>query len=152
MSKKVNFNQAMTNAGISLKIGRAVVRQLGYTTGNAEECGHNLSDIARHGIQGGYCGFIYYTDTNAFYKKNRKEIVRMLEDMASDLGEGVIEMVAGFNCFKGLYGDESRDLTAEIARAIYGRVGKNDYHQVPNALAWYAAEEVARAWVDKDYR
>jgi hypothetical protein len=35
-----------------------------------------------------------------------------------------------------------------LARALYGRMGKDDY-LVANALSWFAAEEVARFETDK---
>jgi hypothetical protein len=39
------------------------------------------------------------------------------------------------------YNDASGE--AEIARALYGRLERDDT-QIPNALTWFAAEEVAR--------
>jgi len=149
--KKVTFAQAMKNAGIPQPLANAVIRQLGATTPNNDEddeASHTLENIAQHGIMGGYGGFVYYTDTNAFFAKNKALIVGLLEEQADQLGEDVQEMVFNFNCLKDV--SEYRQLKAEIARAIYGKPGKDDYHNVPNALAWFAAEEVARAWSDRN--
>jgi len=107
---------------------RAVIRQTGR---------ENLEDIARHGADSGFAGFTYYNDTVSFYKRNAKLIKERLEQDASDFGQGLLEMVGGFVCLK------SYKLTSwEVAEAINGR-GEMAI-QVQNALAWYAAEEIAR--------
>jgi len=151
--KKVSFAQAMKNAGIPQPLANAVIRQLSATTPTNDEddqTSQTLSDIAKYGINGGFSGFIYYTDTNAFFAKNKALIVGLLEEQADQLGEDVQEMVFNFNCLKTSDKTEQRELKGEIARAIYGRPGKDDYHNVPNALAGFAEEEVARAWSDRN--
>lgn len=149
--KKKQFLSAIENAGIPAKLGMAVVRQLGYTS-PCEEVAQNLSDIASHGINGGFCGFIYYTDTKAFFRKNKKAIVALAENMAENIGEGnALDLVCGFNCFKGGTAQERRELPGEVARALYGRPKAVDHWNVENALAWFAGEEVARAWTDWVY-
>jgi hypothetical protein len=154
MSKN-HFSIALEDRGIPKRLGMAVVRQLGYSNPpnlkEDNEASGTLSNISNHGIDGGYCGFIYYTDTNEFYRKNKKAIVEMAEEMADSLGENVIEMVCGFNCFKGGTHQERRELQAEVARALYGRSKQDGYWNVPNALAWFAGEEVAKAWGDYVY-
>lgn len=121
---------------VPIKLVRAVIRQLGGGKGAIE----NLSDVYQHGADGGFCGFIYYTDTVKFYRRNRSDIVAMAEEMSGDLGVDVIDMIRHFGCFRG------RDVeTSCIARALYGNV---DDKEVPNALAWFALEEVARAFYD----
>jgi hypothetical protein len=119
---------------MNTKLTNAVIKQLGGR--------ESLEDIANHGIDGGFTGFIYYSDTVKFFKKNRALILELAKEMASDLGENVIDMIAGFNCLTD--DDETRE---SIARCLWGRVTDNDT-QVANALAWFAAEEVARTETD----
>lgn len=127
---------------VSEKLARAVFRQLGET---GEELLSSLRDVARHGANTGWSGFTYYTDTVAFFKRNRKEIVALVESMASDLGEEPIKMVAGFNCLR-----DDDTAYASAARALYGGRIRDDDIQVANALAWFALEEVARAVEDME--
>lgn len=127
---------------MNTKLQNAVLSQLGYDE-LTEECRATLEDITNHGINGGFSGFIYYTDTIAFFKKNRGAIIELVREMAQDFGQDPIEMVANFNCIRPA-DFETRE---EIARALYGRI-KADDTQVPNALAWFAAEEVARELTD----
>ena len=77
------------------KIVNAVVRRIGR---------ESIHDVVDHGIDGGFGGFIYYTDTVRrslasvkFYNTYKKIILNMAEDLASDMGEDMITMVQGFN-------------------------------------------------------
>ena len=101
----------------------------------------SLQDVASYGAAGGYSGFIYYSDTCAFFRKYKTEIMAMAEDLASDLGEDMLTMIAGFNCLK-----DSKLRPTEIMQAIEGRGEMAD--QVQNALSWFALEEVARSFED----
>ncbi len=124
---------------ISPAIIRAVVRQLGGWDAFRE----SAADIANHGADGGFSGFIYYADTVRFARKNLDSIIELAADMARDIGEpGAFSLIAGFNCLRGddLSGDD-------VAAAIYRRNDENA-QTVYNALAWFALEEVARAYVD----
>lgn len=127
MLTKAEFCKDLLNA--------AVVRQMGGWSSFKESAG----DIARHGIDGGFNGFIYHTETNTFARRNIAAIREALKEDADNLGEGILGLVAGFRC---LNGDYSQD---EIAQVIYGN--GNDV-EILNALAWYAAETVARRYDD----
>lgn len=137
----------------SPSLTRAVIRQIGDRD--------NLEDVARHGCDGGFVGFTYYTDTVAFFKKNRVAIINLVNQMAEDLGEPPAEMVAGFNCLGGRQLCRTRDeasdwrvlaknraVLAEYLPSVYRCLGggrlTDDDTQVANALAWFAAEEIAR--------
>lgn len=105
----------------------------------------SVEDVLRGGIDGGFHGFIYYKDTVAFYRRHKADILDMANDMASDMGENVLEMIGGFNCL-GYYDHKTSKWTDTegqdaVGRTIYG--GKVD-DVVANALAWFAAEEVCR--------
>lgn len=73
-------------------IVRAVVRQLGGWDAFKE----SAPDIARHGIDGGFSGFIYYRDTVAFTRRNLPALREMVQDMAREFGKGAGEFLAGF--------------------------------------------------------
>ncbi len=127
--------QVIENSNIPATLTRAVIKQLGGWSSFKQ----SATDIASHGIDGGFCGFVYYTDTIAFFRRNRRDIVELAKQQADDMGVGVLEMIAGFNC---LQGDYSID---EIGETLFGGP-VND--QIANALAWYAGEEVARIYSD----
>lgn len=116
-------------------IARAVIRQLGGWASFQE----SAPDITRHGVDGGFSGFIYYRDTVAFTKRNMPALREMVQDMAREFGQGVGEFLASFGCLRGSYNAD------ECAQAFYS--GKGEAAEaVYNALAWFAAEEVARAF------
>src|ERR1044072_3551993 len=59
-----------------------------------------VKDVINNGIDGGFSGFIYYSDTHAFAMRYRKLIVKLLEEQAHQLGEEVVHMVGGFGVFR----------------------------------------------------
>jgi hypothetical protein len=96
-------------------------------------------DVTNHGADGGFSGFTYYTDTCAFFTRNKSAIIETAENMASDLGESLYKMIAGFNCLKISEG--------EAAEGIHNARSKHAM-QVRNALTWFALEEVSRSYCD----
>ena len=53
-----------------------------------------LADIAKHGMAGGVCGFIYSSELADTFDSNEDEIWNYLDEYAFDLGEGSgIQMV-----------------------------------------------------------
>lgn len=124
-------------SNISPKLIRAVVRQIGGWDSFKE----SAQDVANHGASGGVNGFIYYTDTVAFTKRNKKDILAMAEELASSIGEGdAITLIAGFNCLKNYS-------ALEVSEAIYNPRSESRT-DVFNALAWFTLEEVARSYCD----
>lgn len=123
------------------QLQRAVIKQLGYEPDD-EELQGVLEDVANHGADAGFCGFTYYSETCAFFDHNQTDIVDMVKEMADDFGTDPISLVAGFNCL-----DDDCETRDEIGRCIYGKPTDDDT-QVPNALAWFALEEVARQLVE----
>lgn len=114
---------------------RAVIRQAGGWQSFSEMA----QDVANHGADGGFSGFIYYGDTVPFAKRNKAAILEACKQMADDLGESLYGMIAGFNCLKISEG--------EAAEGIHN-ARSDDHTQVMNALAWYALEETARSYCD----
>jgi len=135
----ITIKKLTENTNIPAKLVRSVITQLG----GWESFQQSAPDITNHGIDGGFHGFIYYTDTVAFFKKNRAAILELAEDEWRDIGyEGMFSMFASFNCMKSLEVRED-----EIAKVIYTYKGECA-DQIMNCLAWYAGEEVARAYCD----
>ena len=125
--------EVIADSGIPARLVNAVIRQLGGRD--------SLGDIANHGIDGGYAGFTWHSDTCAFYKRNKAEILELAENLAEDMGEDMFTMIAGFGCLR-----DSKLRPTEIMDGLNGR-GEMAV-QIQNAMAWLAAEEVARAFED----
>jgi hypothetical protein len=74
----------------------------------------------------------------------RKLIIKMLEEMASELGEDVVQMVSGFGVFR------KSPMDNEDKRELYKYLGggRNTQSTITNVMAWFAAEEVCRMFED----
>lgn len=114
---------------------RAVVRQCGGWS-NFKDI---AQDVTNHGAMSGFSGFTYYVDTIAFFKKNKKAIMELVNEQAKDFGVCAFQMIADFKCLKVDVGS--------VAEAIHNP-HTEDIDSVRNALAWYALEEVSRSYVD----
>lgn len=123
---------------INAALIRAVVKQCGGFD-SFKELSH---DVCNHGADGGFRGFIYYTETCEFFRLNREHIKLALCNMADDLGESMIDMVRGFNCLGK--DDYSVD---DVALTLFADK-RHENTQVANACAWFALEEVARSYCD----
>lgn len=123
-------------SNIDSNLIKAVIRQSGGWSDFQEKA----LDIANHGIAGGFSGWIYYTETCAFYAKNQQLIVDMVESQADEYGyQSAQELVKGF---RGV------DATmSEIGYTLYGNK-RQHVDCGANTLAWYAAEEVARSYAE----
>lgn len=99
-----------------------------------------VNDVNNHGIQGGFAGFTYYSDTHKFALTYRKLIVKLLEDTADQFGEDVVKMVSGFGVFR------HSPMDAEDRKDLYKYLGGGRPEQgtITNVMAWFAAEEVCR--------
>ena len=128
------------------KLINAVIENLGYDDLNDPELIQQLKDITNHGIGGGFGGFIYYSETTSFFNENRKEIIELVKEMSFSLGEGMIELVASFNCLKNM--DVTYD---EIGNVLFcvETDNRDEKMLIKNALSWFAGEEVARHLVDQ---
>ena len=107
------------------------------------------------GIQGGYPGWSYHSDTIAFAerKQNRKQIIQLLEDDAEAFGEqeDIVTMVSNFGYFTANRDREST-MDKDDKRDMYRYLSevKCEEYIIPNLMAWYAAETVA-GWFFEDY-
>ena len=116
---------------------RAVSRQMG----GAECLYESAYDIASHGANCGWSGFVYYSDTVAFTKRHKQKIISCLKEDALNCGESFANFVSGFRCFKGMTQDEIMD----------GLYNPKSIHMiiVYTGLAWYALESVCYTIVNE---
>lgn len=100
----------------------------------------SITDVNNHGIDGGYGDFIYYADTHRFAMKHRNDIISLLEESATDLGEEVVNMVSNFGIFRNnpMDNEDRRDLYKYLGG------GRPDQGTITNIMAWFAAEEICR--------
>ena len=139
--KNLNMKTLIAKSSIPAPLIRAVVKNMGGWDSFKE----SAQDVVDHGAACGFGNFVYYTDTVVFASKNRKIIAEYAAEQSKDIGyRDEIEMILGFNCL------QHDDLTSsDIARALYGRLADTDTKTIIyNALAWYALEEVSRAYCD----
>jgi hypothetical protein len=120
---------------------RAVVRQ----AGGWRDFREIAEDIARHGANAGFSGFVYYRDTVAFTRRNIEDILAHAQGQALEYGAtGTIDFLQMFQCLKGYSYDD-------LAEGLYNP--RSEYRDtVYNALAWFALEECSRAYVDLEDR
>ena len=122
---------------------QAVIEQLGYSVAGDAELIEQCGDIANYGIDGGFTGFIYHADTVAFAEANKADILQLARDIAEECGfDGAYSLIATFNCLGEGY-------TADSVADAVNDPEHEDYTQVMNALAWFAAEEVASGICDE---
>jgi hypothetical protein len=124
-----------------------VITALGYRSNGGLESlkslSANLADCAKHGADGGFPGFTYYSDTLAFFRRNREDIVKNLELLAGELGEDIIGMVQGFGVFR----HETPPTAASIGRALWGiSTLQEDLTNLYNVFAWFCLEEISHVW------
>lgn len=135
--QKLTLSQFITESGLPASLVRSTIRQCGDWRAFQEMA----QDVCNHGANGGFSGFIYYSETVPFAKRNKKGIVETIKDTLDYYEEcgSVPAFIAEFNCV---------DLTTDqVAIALYTGKGDN-VTEVYNALAFYALEEVARRYCD----
>lgn len=133
------LKEFISKSHLPAKLIRSTVRQIG----GWDEFKEQVKDIASHGADSGWHGFMYYQDTVPFAKRNEKEILDCIRYLAEELGENLYQCLANFNCLKRLSFD---DVIGGLLNS------RSEYKtEVYNALAWYTLEEVARSYVDLSY-
>ena len=126
-------------SNIPAALVRAVVRQ----SGGWDSFRDMAADVSNHGADSGFSGFCYHSETVKFAKTNRENIMSMARDMANNMGTpGAMSLVAGFNCLRDM------QLTGDDVAGVLCGYDKENDTQVYNALAWFALEEVSRAYSD----
>ncbi|HDY88034.1 MAG TPA: hypothetical protein ENH82_07985 [bacterium] len=88
-----------------------------------------LKDMIEHGVDGGFSGLIYYSETVELFEEHKEEIFDKLVEQAEEFGHAnVYEMLGTF------YKDHM----------------PGNYSQFANQLVWYMAEETAREIIGDD--
>lgn len=128
------FYNRLKRDGKNVELAKVTIEQFG----DWEDFVEKVPDVCNHGIQNGFGGFIYYTETCKFFQDNRDAIMRYSEEFGVD----TFSMFMSFNCMKSLETNAS-----EIAKAIYTNEG-DVAEQIQNCLAWYIGEEVCRWYYD----
>jgi hypothetical protein len=124
-----------------------VIKTLGFPLKGSKqtftELSTQLENCAEHGADIGIPGFIYYSETIPFFRKNRQDIVNHMEQTAAEIGTDIISMVQEFSVFR----NSDKPTPSEVGRALWDS-GKNydDLTTLYNVFAWYALEEVSRTW------
>ena len=138
----------VNNSGFSAQTVSNVVSSLGYRPhgGSADdfkELSATLQDCSRHGADGGFSGFINYSDTIPFFKKHRLDIVAHMEQTAAEMGTDIITMIQNFGVFR--YGD--KPTPSEVGRALWDKSTEwPELTDLYNVFAWYALEEISHTW------
>jgi len=135
------------HSGFSSLTVRSVISSLGYNLhGNNKvffhELSGNFSDCSKHGADSGFSGFIYYSDTNQFYKKHRQDIVSHMENSAAELGTDIISMVQNFGVFRR----SEKPTASEIGKALWDSRNRSELTILYNVFAWYTLEEISHTW------
>lgn len=137
---KITLKKLIASSSVPASLIRAVVRQMG----GWETFTNYAPDITRHGINGGFVGFTYYSDTVPFASRNKDAISELASSQAQECGyDSTLTMIRSFGCFKG-----ERLTDGDLMRALCRGKNPEDGPNILNGLAWYAAEEVARAYCD----
>jgi hypothetical protein len=124
-----------------------VIEALGYPlTGSGDtfkELSAELVNCAEYGANIGISGFIYYSETIPFFKKNRVAIASHIERTAAEFGTDIFSMVQGF----GVFYNSEKPTPSEIGKALWDDSQTHpDLTTLYNVFAWYALEEVSRTW------
>jgi len=129
------------------KTVKNVIEEIGYPlTGSSDdfkELSGILENCAENGADIGISGFIYYSETIPFFKKNRTSIVAHMEQTAEEMGTDIITMVQNFGVFRR----SEKPTAGEIGKALWDR--SKTYPELTtlyNVFSWYALEEVSRTW------
>ncbi|PTL34618.1 hypothetical protein C7120_08955 [Prevotella sp. oral taxon 376] len=142
--KDLRLKDFVEFSGINAKLINTVKKQSGLNWVEFQDYLENVSN-SPCGAAGGFSGFVWYSETSSFWRKNRKLITELMQEQADSLGENLLSMVLGFDSLKdGSFSQE------EIGRALFGNFNE-DYIQIYNTFAWFALEEIAYRFSDFKY-
>lgn len=112
---------------------KAVMRHGGLTI-------DQMLEVAEHGADAGWSGFIYFKDTSRFAKRHRKMIIDELEQDRADCGEQTITgMIKSWGCLSMF---EPYEIEKQFGRFSAGDDDTDSYFE--NAMAWYALERASQ--------
>ena len=140
MSNTITMKSFINESNIPAPLIRAVIKQ----SGGWDSFQEIAKDVAEHGADSGFSGWIYYRETMDFFRKNRKAILEYADELASCSGDDVLSLIQGFGIFR-----TAPIRMDDLAKALYTGKGP-EVTRVYNIMAWFALEEVARDYVDLD--
>ena len=126
---------------------RSVIIALGFhpvhsTREEVKELSGIFKDCSENGADSGFSGFNYFNETIAFFMANRQDIVKHMEQTATEMGTDIISMVQSFGVFR----NSDKPTPSEVGRALWDSKKHPDLTSLYNVFAWYALEEVSRTW------
>ena len=137
---KTTQTKLIKSSSIPASLIRAVIRQMG----GWETFTNYAPDITRHGINAGFLGFTYYHETEPFAARNKNAILELASSQAQEIGyDSTLAMIRSFGCFR-----DEKITDCDLMRALCKGQNPKNGPNILNGLAWYAAEEVARAYCD----
>ena len=134
------------------KLAQAVFKQLGGENNVTDmlEIIDTLKDIAKHGIQDGYNGFIYTEDSCNFFDKNKVEILNLIANDAQGFDINELEMINNFPTIK----NSGEPITLQFFYEAMKNKGTGnednsyEYIDLKNSLSLYVANRVASNYTD----
>ena len=134
----------LKQAAAEINVSEQMLSDISRRVGTWEEYRDRIAqEINDHGADCGWSGFVYYYETADFFRRRSDEILVMLSELASEIGQTPAEMAAGFRCLSGVV-----DRGVISAVLAFGRASSDDRAVVKNALAWFALETVSARLVD----
>ena len=135
------------NSGFVERTVNNVIKALGYPLQGSGETFRELSselvNCAEYGADIGIPGFIYYSETIPFFKRNRAAIASHIERTAAEFGTDIFSMVRDFGVFR----NSDKPTPSEIGKALWDNSQTwPELTNLYNVFAWYALEEVSRTW------
>jgi hypothetical protein len=126
---------------------RNVIQASGYNIqGGIEslkELSSRLVTCTKHGADGGFPGFTYYSDTIRFFKHNCKDILNNIGHTAAETGTDIIKLVQSFGVFRC----STPPTSEEVGKALWDSAHIHDeLATFYNVFAWYALEEISNIW------
>jgi hypothetical protein len=118
---KKEIQELKKESPLHKRVINEIISDSEYYNGNYKERVKARCEDVSHGCSSGVVGsMIYYSDTIAFYKKYKKEILKLLKELCDETGCKPWELLRDF--------DEEDLFCEEI--------------QNQNLLAWFAYEEI----------
>jgi hypothetical protein len=145
--KSITQKALIENSNIPAELIRAVVKQSSRGRGGSgwAEFTDSAADVVG-GHEGCNSGFIYYSDTIPFARKNKRDILSYATAQAAKKNLSPYELFADLKYIKEA--EISPNELAKIINRLFRYEEDESSITVFNCLAWFALEECAREWVD----
>ena len=140
------YRYIKNNSGFSGHTVHSVIIALGYTLKDTNKYFREISGVfnkcSAKGANCGFTGFSYPTDTIAFFRKHRKDIVSHMERTATESCIDIITLIQGF----GVFCNSEKPAISEVGKALWDSHYNPELNNLYNVFAWYTLEEVSHTW------